>query len=48
MFYRPSLRYAVEAIQKFGLKVVAFQLVTGERQWYIISCYLAPDDTSEI
>ena len=27
---------------------MSFELATGERQWYIIGCYLAPDDTSTI
>ena len=48
MFYRPSLQYAVEAIQHFGPNIVRFKLVTGERQWYIIKCYLATDNTLTI
>ena len=27
---------------------MSFELATGARQWYIIRCYLAPDDTSTI
>ena len=30
VFYRPSPRYAVEAVQQFGTKVVGFHLETGE------------------
>ena len=45
VFYRPAPYFAVEAVQKFGLNVIGFQLATGERQWYIVGCYLAPDDT---
>ena len=48
VFYCPSPRYVVEAIQQFGPNIVGFQLVTGERRWYIIRCYLAPDNTSTI
>ena len=48
VFYQLSRRYAVEAIQQFGPNVVRFHLATGERQWYILGCYLAPDDTSTI
>ena len=48
VFYRPSPRYAVEAIQKFGPKAVVFHLETGGHQWYIIVCYLASDNTSTI
>ena len=38
----------MEAVQKFGPNVIRFQLVTGARRWYIVGCYLAPDDTSMI
>ena len=38
VFYLPSPRYAVEAVQKFGPKVVGFQMETGERQCYIVRC----------
>ena len=48
VFYRPSPLFAVEAVREFGPNVVSFQLATGERRWYIIGCYLAPDDTSTI
>ena len=48
MFYRALLRFAIEAIQKFGLNVVGFYLEMGERRWYIIRCYLAPNNTSSI
>ena len=45
VFYRPSPRYAVEAVHQFGPNVVGFQLAIGERRWYVIRCYLAPDNT---
>ena len=48
MFYQPSPRYAVEAVQKFGPNIVRFQLATGERRWYIVGCYLVPNNTSTI
>ena len=32
-------------MRKFGPNVIGFQLATGERRWYIVGCYLAPDDT---
>ena len=38
----------MEAIQKFGPNVVGFQMSTGERRWYIIGCYLSPDNTLTI
>ena len=48
MFYRPSPHFAVEAVRQFGPNVIGFQLAAGVRRWYIIGCYLAPDDTSMI
>ena len=45
VFYQQSPHFAVEAVQQFSPNVVGFQLATGERRWYIIGCYLAPDDT---
>ena len=48
MFYLPEPNFAVEAVHQFGNNVVGFQLATGERHWYIVGCYLAPNDTSMI
>ena len=48
MFYRSSPHFAVEALRQFSPNVVGFQLATGARRWYIIGCYLAPEDTSTI
>ena len=48
VFYRPSPNFAVEAVHQFGTNVVGLQLVTGAQRWYIIGCYLAPDNTSKI
>ena len=45
VFYGPSPLFAVEAVRKFGPNLVGFQLATGAQRWYIIGCYLAPDDT---
>ena len=45
VFYRPSPHFVVEAVRQFGPNIVGFQLATGARRWYIIGCYLAPDDT---
>ena len=38
----------MEAVQQFGPNVIGFQLATGARRWYIVGCYLAPDDTLTI
>ena len=48
MFHRPAPHFAVEAVQKFGPNVAGFQLATDARQWYIVGCYLSPDDTLAI
>ena len=48
VFYWPSPRYNVEAVQKFGPNIVGFQLETGEHRWYIVRYYLALDETSTI
>ena len=42
VFYQPAPHFSVDAVRKFGPNVVSFQMVMGERQWYIVGCYLAP------
>ena len=48
IFYWESSIFAVEAIRQFGANVIACQLVTGDRHWYIFGCYLAPGDRAII
>ena len=48
MFYRPAPHFVVEAVQQFNPNVVSFQMATGERWWYIVGCYLDPDNTLTI
>ena len=48
LFYRLSPLFAVEAVRQYGPNVMIFELATGARRWYIIRCYLAPDNTSTI
>ena len=48
VFHQLAQNFAVEAIQKFGPNTVGFQLVTGERWWYIMGYYLTTDSTSTI
>ena len=45
IFYRSEPHFAVEAVEMFGPNVIGFQIVTGERRWYIVGVYLAPDNT---
>ena len=37
-----SPAFAVEAIHQFNANVIAFNITTGDRRWYILGCYLAP------
>ena len=48
VFYRPAPHLAVEDVHQFGPSIVGFQLATGEQRWYIVGCYLAPDNTLTI
>ena len=48
ILYRSAPNFAVEAVRKFRPNVIGFQLATGVRRWYIMGCYLAPDDTSTV
>ena len=48
MFHRPAPHFALDIVQQFRPNVVGFQLVTGERWWCTMVCYLAPEETSTI
>ena len=48
LFYRSSPLFAVEAVREYGPNVLSFKVATGARRWYIIGCYLAPENTSTI
>ena len=48
LFYRPSPLFEVEDVQEYGPNVLSFEVATGAQQWYIIGCYLAPNDTERI
>ena len=48
LFYRDFPNFTVEAIRQFGANVIPCQLATGERQLYIVVCYLAPGDRAKI
>ena len=48
LFYRPSSLFVVEAVREYGPNVLSFEVATGGRRWYIIGCYLAPDDARTI
>ena len=48
MFYREGAGFAVEEVKPYGPNVISFEVVTGRRKWYIIRCYLAPDNAQTI
>ena len=48
LFYRPSALFAVEKVREYGPNVISFEVVTGRRRWYIIGCYIDPDDNRTI
>ena len=48
VFYRSFPQFLVKSIQEFGPNIVCFQLGMGELRWYIVGCYIIPDDTSTI
>ena len=48
VFRRPAPHFMLEAIHQFGPNVIGFQIATWGRRWYIVRCYLAPDNTSTI
>ena len=48
LFYRPSSLFAVDVVREYGPNVLSFEVATGGRRWYIIGCYLAPDDDRTI
>ena len=43
LFYRSTPHFVVEAVERFGPNVMGFQVATGERRWYIIGAYVAPE-----
>ena len=48
MFYREVAGFAVEEVRQYGPNVLSFEVVSGRRRWYIIGCYLSPDDAQTI
>ena len=48
LFYREGADFAIEEVRPYGPNVISFEVVTGRRRWYIIGCYLAPDDARTI
>ena len=48
LFWRDSPYWQVEAYQAYDPNVLSFQLVTGQKRWYVVGAYVPPSDTSTI
>ena len=46
--YRATEHFFVKAFQIHGENVASFQMELGGQRWYIVGCYLDPDDASTI
>ena len=48
LFYKEGADFAVEEVRPYGPNVISFEVATVRRRWYIIGCYLAPDNARTI
>ena len=48
LFWRASETYEVEEVEIHGSNVLTFQLVSGATRWYIIGCYIPPNDLTTL
>ena len=48
LFYFPSPCFALEFVQQFKPNIIGLHLTTGDQRWYIVGCYLAPNNTLTI
>ena len=48
VFYIAADHFSMEALQTYGANFFRFHLALGEMQWFIVGCYLAPDNNSTI
>ena len=48
VLYRTAEHFSFKWLQTYGKNVVSFQMASGDRRWYIVGCYVAPDDASTI
>ena len=48
VFYHVAEHLSVEALHIYSANVASFQLASGGQKWYIVGCYLAPDNASTI
>ena len=48
VFYRVAEHFSVDSIHIYGANIANFKLESGGQKWYIVGCYLAPDNASTI
>ena len=48
MFYREGAGFAVEEVRQYGTNVLRIEVVSGRRRWFIVGCYIAPDEAQTI
>ena len=48
VLYMAVDHFYVESLQTYWANVISFQLASGDMGWYILGCYLAPDNASTI
>ena len=48
MFYHEAEHFTLEALRLHGPKVASFQLAPRGKRWYVVRCYIAPDNASTI
>ena len=44
VFYHASEHFFMEALQIYGANSVSFQLASGGQTWFMVGCYLYPDN----
>ena len=48
VFYRAAEHFSVEALQTYKANVFRFQMALVDCMWFIMGCYLTPDNASPI
>ena len=48
LFYREGAGFSVEEVRQYGPNVLSVEVVSGRRRWYIVGCYITPDNAQTI
>ena len=48
VFFCAAEHFSVDGLSLHGINVVSFQMALGGQRWYIMGCYLAPDNALSI